>query len=67
MTSTGPFPFRGSFTTEPAEGGTLLTSEFIAEPTGLLRVADGLFGSLIRRKFEVDLANLKRLMEANEL
>lgn len=67
VTSTGPFPFRGSFTTDPADGGTLLTSEFVAEPTGLLRAADGLFGSLIRRKFEGDLANLKRLMEANEL
>ena len=67
VTSTGPFPFRGSFTTDPADGGTLLTSEFVAEPTGLLRVVDGLFGSLIRRKFEGDLANLKRLMESNEL
>ncbi len=67
VTSTGPFPFRGSFTTDAADGGTLLTSEFVAEPTGLLRAADGLFGSLIRRKFEGDLANLKRLMESNEL
>ena len=67
VTSTGPFPFRGSFTTEPAEGGTSLTSTFVAEPTGLLRAADGLFGSLVRRKFEGDLANLKRLMESNEL
>ena len=57
----------GSFTTTSTAPGTLLTSEFVAEPTGLLRFADGLFGSLIRRKFEGDLANLKRLMESNEL
>ena len=64
VTSAGPFPFRGSFTTTPTAAGTRLTSEFVAEPTGVLRFADGLFGSLIRRKFEGDLANLKRLMEA---
>src|SRR4029077_4101931 len=57
VTSTGPFPFRGSFSTEPAGLGTLLTSEFVAEPTGLLRIGDGLFGALIRRKFEADLSN----------
>jgi hypothetical protein len=67
VTSSGPFPFRGSFTTEPAGAGTVLTSEFMAEPTGLLRIGDGLFGALIRRKFEVDLSNLKRLMESGEL
>ena len=67
VTSTGPFPFRGSFTTEPDGAGTELTSEFVAEPTGLLRFGDGLFGALIRRKFEGDLANLKRLMESGEL
>jgi hypothetical protein len=67
VTSTGPFPFRGSFTTEPDGAGTELTSEFVAEPTGLLRFGDGLFGALIRRKFEGDLANLKRLLESGEL
>jgi len=67
VTSTGPFPFRGSFTTEPAGAGTVLTSEFVAEPTGLLRIGDGLFGALIRRKFEADLSNLKRLLESGEL
>jgi hypothetical protein len=45
----------------------VLTSEFVAEPTGLLRFGDGLFGALIRRKFEVDLSNLKRLLESGEL
>jgi len=67
VTRTGPFPFRGSFTTASVAPGTLLTSEFVAEPTGPLRFADRLLGSLIRRRFETDLANLKRLMEANEL
>jgi len=67
VTSSGPFPFRGSFTTESDGAGTELTSEFLAEPTGLLRFGDGLFGALIRRKFEGDLANLKRLLESGEL
>jgi len=67
VTSTGPFPFRGSFTTDPDGAGTKLTSEFEAEPTGLLRFADGLFGALIRWKFEGDLANLKRLLESGAL
>ena len=67
VTSSGPFPFRGSFTTESDGAGTELTSEFVAEPTGLLRFGDGLFGALIRRKFEGDLANLKRLLESGQL
>jgi len=67
VTSTGPFPFRGSFTTDPDGAGTKLTSEFQAEPTGLLRFADGLFGALIRWKFQGDLANLKRLLESGAL
>jgi hypothetical protein len=67
VTSTGPFPFRGSFTTDPDGAGTKLTSEFEAEPTGLLRFADGLFGALIRWKFQGDLANLKRLLESGAL
>ena len=67
VTSTGPFPVRGSFTTEPAGAGTVLTSEFVAEPTGLFRLGNGLFGTLIRRKFEADLSNLKRMMESGEL
>ena len=67
VTSTGPFPFRGSFTTDPDGTGTKLTSEFEAEPTGLLRFADGLFGALIRWRFQGDLANLKRLLESGAL
>ena len=67
VTSTGPFPFRGSFTTDPDGAGTKLTSEFEAEPTGLLRFADGLFGALIRWKVQGDLANLKRLLESGAL
>jgi hypothetical protein len=67
VTSSGPFPFRGSFTVEAIASGTRLISQFDAQPTGVLRVADGLFGALIRRKFQVDLANLKRLMESGDL
>jgi hypothetical protein len=39
----------------------------VAEPTGLLRFADGLFGALIRWKFQGDLANLKRPLESGAL
>ena len=66
-TSSGPFPFRGSFTVAPLGSGAQLTSRFEAEPTGAMRFADGLFGWLIRRKFDTDLASLKRLMESGEL
>ena len=67
VTSSGPFPFQGSFTVAPIATGTRLTSRFDAEPTGAMRFADGLFGRLIKRKFDGDLANLKRLMESGEL
>lgn len=67
VTSSGPFPFRGSFTVEPTDGGTRVTARFEAQPTGLFKIGDGLFGILARRQFEGDLATLKRLMEAGEL
>jgi len=69
--SSGPFPFRRSFTVEPTERGTRLTARFearfAAQPAGFFRLGDALFGILVRRKFERDLASLKRSMEAAEL
>lgn len=67
LTSGGPFPFRGSFATEPIDGGTRLTATFEAQPDGLFRFADRLFGMLAMRQFVRDLGTLKRLMESNQL
>ena len=67
LTRGGPFPFRGAFATEPADGGTRLTASFQAQPDGLFRFADGLFALIARRQFARDLANLKQLMESGRL
>lgn len=67
VTSGGPFPFRGSFTTEPMDGGTRLTATFEAGLPGPWRLLDGVFGVIARRQLVHDLTSLKRLMEAGEL
>ncbi len=67
LTSGGPFPFRGTFATEPVDGGTRLTATFEARPDGLFRIADGLLGIMAGRQLTRDLASLKQLMEAGQL
>lgn len=66
-TTGGPFPFSGSFDTIEERGGSRVTATFEATPTGVFGLVAPLFATLIRRKFEHDLGNLKRLMDAREL
>ena len=65
--TTGPFPFRGSLTVEPVEGGTRLNTTFELEPGGFFKVAEPLVVRMAKRQLESDLANLKDLMEAHAL
>jgi uncharacterized protein YndB with AHSA1/START domain len=67
VTSSGPFPFRGSFTVEPAGAGSMVTATFEAAPTGAFRFLGPLFAIMATRQFRRDLGNLKRLMEAGAL
>jgi uncharacterized protein YndB with AHSA1/START domain len=66
-TSSGPFPFAGSFDLEPIGAGTRLTATFETSPRGLFRLLGPLFATLATRQFARDLASLKRLMEAQAL
>jgi uncharacterized protein YndB with AHSA1/START domain len=59
----GPFPLRATFDVEPVDAGSQVRLSFEARPTGALRLADRPFAIVVRRKFEADLANLKRLLE----
>lgn len=67
LTTGGPFPFQGTFACKAVDGGTWLTATFEARLRGPLKVVDGLFAIIVRRKFGHDLANLKRLMESRQL
>ena len=66
-TTGGPFPFSGSFDTSEERGGARITATLEAKPTGAFRLVDPIFAKLVCRKFERDLGNLKRLMDAGEL
>jgi uncharacterized protein YndB with AHSA1/START domain len=66
-TAGGPFPFRGTFATDPLDSGTRLTATFDARLEGIARVADIPFGWLVRRQLGGDLTRLKRLLEEHKL
>lgn len=66
-TAGGPFPFSGSFDVTAEGDGAQVTATFEATPAGVFALLGPLFARLVRRKFELDLARLKRLMEGGEL
>lgn len=66
-TTGGPFPFSGSFDVRAEGDGAQVTATFEATPAGVFAFLGPLFARLVRRKFELDLARLKRLMEGGEL
>ena len=63
----GPFPVEWTVTFERVEGGTRVTLTGVVEPGGFFKLAEPLLVSIIKRRFEADLANLKDLMEAHAL
>lgn len=65
--TSGPFPFHGSLTLEPVEGGTRVNATFGLEPGGFFKLAEPIVTRMAKRQFESDLANLKDLMEAHAL
>lgn len=65
--TTGPVPLGGSFVFEAVDGGTRLLGTIEATPRGLLAIVGPLVARIGRRQLARDLANLKRLMEADEL
>lgn len=67
VTSGGPFPFAGAFTTEPYDAGTRLTASFEVGLRGPVRIGGGLLRLLVRRQLASDLERLRRLMETGEL
>lgn len=66
-TSGGPFPFAGSFRTEPHDTGTELFATFQATLPRGLSILEPLFRALIRRQLSASISNLGRVMEAGDL
>ena len=62
-TNWGPIAFQGCFYFEPADGGTLITDRHGIEAGGFF----DLFGSILARRLkdqaEINLSNLKKLLE----
>ena len=59
----GPIKGHGEDTLESLNGGTRFTRSFAAEPKGLMALAGPMFERVARSQGEVDLANLKRILE----
>lgn len=67
VSKSGPFPFQGSVTVEPVEGGTRVNGTFEGDPSGFFKLAEPLIVTIAKRQFQGDLDNLKDLMDANAL
>jgi uncharacterized membrane protein len=65
--TSGPFPFHGSLTLDPVEGGTRVNATFELEPGRFFKLAEPIVTRMAKRQLESDLANLKDLMEADAL
>ena len=60
----GPMRFEESMAFEPVEGGTRLSVVSEGESEGFIKLADSILARMWQRQIEVDLANLKDLLEA---
>ena len=67
QSKSGPFPLKGSVTTEQVEGGTRVNTTIEGEPGGFFKLAEPLIVTMAKRQSQSDLDNLKDLMEANAL
>jgi hypothetical protein len=64
-TAQGPFPMETTYTWQPAgPDRTRMTLRNRGEPAGFARVTAPMMASSIRRANQKDLANLKRILEA---
>lgn len=63
-TTFGPIPFQGCFSFEPVEGGTLFTDRHQIGRAGFFDLVGSLLVARLRRQAEVNLSNLKRIVES---
>ena len=59
----GPVQLRGTFTFEPANGGTRISLAAEVQAGGLFKMAEGLMVRQARKMWEADMATLKGIME----
>src|SRR5215217_4678851 len=60
----GPIPNQWSYTFNEISGGTCLRRVAQGEPGSFFRVAEPLFGSVLKRQVRADLETVKDLLEA---
>ena len=60
----GPIPFTGRFTVEPADGGTRFTFGVELDAHGFFKLAEPIFSQITRREIASNLGHLKDLLEA---
>jgi uncharacterized protein YndB with AHSA1/START domain len=63
-TTSGPMPLESSYTVEPVEGGTRVTSTIAMDASGFLSLAEPLIAVGLRREMDAAFRELKRVLEA---
>ena len=66
ISTSGPIPFEAFTVFESIEGGTKLTFALQAKSGGILKLIDPVFIRMMKGQTKNSLANLKRLLEAQE-
>ncbi len=61
----GPFCGYGGYRIEPFGEGTRFTLVADIQPSGLMKLLGPLFGRMVRRRNDKDVATLKRLLESS--
>ncbi len=64
--TSGPFPMTMTYTVEQVNQATRLRVVTEADPGGILALAGPLMGRMVRKQFESDHRNLKRLLESGQ-
>ena len=60
----GPIPFTGTYTLEPADGGTRFTARVELDAHGFFKLAEPVLAGIARRELASNLGHLKDLLEA---
>lgn len=63
-TSSGPVPFTGRYALDSIDGGTRFTMAVEAEAHGFFRLAEPVFGRIVKREMKANCGHLKDLLEA---
>jgi uncharacterized membrane protein len=63
----GPMPLAGRYAFEPNGAGTQVTFTLQAEPGGFFKLAEPLVARSTQRQWETNLANLKDLLEQQDI